>query len=96
MDDVKLKLAHNRVLKQTSMPFCSLGADKNLSVLKRQHVSRSCLPEKLSMSLRHPAIGNQPDENVAQFPQIRLFLFLQLQAILQGFHGELLEPANID
>ena len=73
MDDVELQLAHQRISKYMGMPFCCLDADKNFTVLKRQHVSRPRLAEKLAMQLRHPAIGNEPNENPWQFAQIRLF-----------------------
>jgi hypothetical protein len=49
MDDVQLKLAHERISKQMSMSLGRLSADKNFTMLKRQHVSRTPLAEKLSM-----------------------------------------------
>ena len=93
---IKPQLVHERGTVHSRLALRGLGADKYFSVLESDHVSRAAYPHKSPVQLAHPAIGNQPDENVAQFPQIRLFLFLQLQAILQGFHGELLEPGNID
>jgi len=35
MNDVQLKLAHERVSKRTSVSFGRLNADKNFTVLKR-------------------------------------------------------------
>jgi hypothetical protein len=49
MDDVQLKLVHERVGEHGGVLFGGLDADKDFTVLKRQHVSRSCLTEKLSM-----------------------------------------------
>jgi len=49
MNDVELQLANERISKQSSVSFGRLGADKNFTMLKRQHVSRAPLAEKLSM-----------------------------------------------
>src|SRR5262245_23095583 len=95
MDDVELKLAHQRVSKNTGLPFCCLDADKNLTVLKRQHVGRSRLPKKLPMQPRHPAIGNEPDENVAQFAQVGLFLAPNLYAKAHRTLRKFLQVANL-
>jgi hypothetical protein len=96
MDDVKLDLAHQRVSKNTGMPFCCLDADKNFTVLKRQDVGGSRLPEKLAMQLRHPAIGNKPNENPWQFAQIRLFPLSHLQTMAHSSCGELFKTNRVD
>ena len=96
MDDVQLQLAHQRISKYMRMPFCCLDADKNFTMLKRQDIGRSRFAEKLAMQLRHPAIGNKPNENPWQFAQIRLFPLSHLQTMAHSFRGELLEPGDID
>ena len=65
MYDVQLKLAEEGIFKQTSVSFGCLNADKNFAMLKRQHVGRPLLTEKLPMQARHSTIGNEPDENVS-------------------------------
>src|SRR6266496_2395095 len=96
MDDVQLQLAHQRISKYVGMPFCHLDADKNFTVLKCQHVGRTDLPKKLPMQQCHPAIRDQPNEDLAQFPQIRLFPLSQLQTMPHSFRGELLKPVKLD
>jgi hypothetical protein len=96
MDDVQLELAHRRVSKHSSVPSCRLGADKNFTVLKRQHVGRSRFAEKLAMQLRHPAIGNKPNENPWQFAQIRLFPLSHLQTTPHSFRGELFKSSRVN
>src|SRR6266536_1367752 len=96
MDDIQLKLAHERVPKQTSVPFCRLGADKNFAVSTRSHVSRTRLPKKLPMQKRHSPVRDQPDKDLAQFPQIRLFPLLQLQTMPQDLCVELVESSRVD
>jgi hypothetical protein len=49
MDDVQLELAHERISKHTGVSLGRLSAHKNFTMLKRQHVSRTGLVEKLSM-----------------------------------------------
>jgi len=96
MDDVQLQLAHQRISKYVGMPFCCLDADKNFTVLKRQDVGRSRFAEKLAMQLRHPAIGNKPNENPWQFAQIRLFPLSHVQTMAHSFRGEVLKPVKLD
>jgi hypothetical protein len=95
MDDVKVELAHQRIFKCMGMPFCCLDADKNFAVLKRQHVSRSCLPEKLPMQPRHPPIGDQPHENVSQPRQFRAFLAPDPDAKARRALRKLLKSAGV-
>ena len=47
MEDVQFELTHKRISKYTSMSFRRLDADKNFAVLKREHVGRAGLAEKL-------------------------------------------------
>jgi len=96
MDDVQLQLAHQRISKYVGMPFCCLDADKNFTVLKRQHVSRTRLPKKLPMQKRHSPVRDQPDENLWQFAQIRLFPLSHVQTMAHSFRGELLKPVKLD
>ena len=49
MDDVQLQLAHERIPKYSSVSFGHLSTDKNFTMLKRQHVGRTVLAEKLLM-----------------------------------------------
>jgi len=49
MDDVQLDLARERISKHTSVSPGRFSAEKNFTMLKRQHVSRTALAEKLSM-----------------------------------------------
>jgi len=49
MDDVQLELAHERISKRVSLLFGRFDANKNFTVLKRQHVSRPDFAEKLPM-----------------------------------------------
>lgn len=44
-----------------------LGADKNLAMLKRDHVGGARLLKKAAMQFRHAAVGNEDD---AYFPQL--------------------------
>src|SRR5439155_21185198 len=96
MGDVQLHVAHQRISTYMRMPFCCLAADINFTVLKRQDVGRSRFAAKLAMHLRHPAIGNKPNENPWQFAQIRLFPLSHLQTMAQSFRGDLLKPVNLD
>jgi hypothetical protein len=96
MDNVQLELAPERISKPMGMPFCRLDADKNFTVLKRQHVSRPRLAEKLPMQLRYPAIGNKPNENLWQFAQIRLLPLSHLQTMAHSFRRERLERGDVN
>ena len=96
MDDVQLKLAHQRIAKYMGMPFCCLDADKNFTVLKRENVGGSRFAQKLAMQLRHPAIGNKPDENPWQFAQIRLFPLSHLQTMARSFRGKAFKTRRVD
>src|SRR2546423_1058909 len=96
MDDVQLQLAQKRIPKCAGVALCGLDTDKNFAVLKGQYVSRTRLPEKLSMQERHPPVGNQPNRNFARLAQISLFSLLQLQRMLHRFGRELFERGNID
>src|SRR5436190_358810 len=89
------KLAHERVSKHTSVPFCHLDADKNFTVLKRQHVGRTRFPKKLPMQPCHPAIGNEPNENLSQSHQFRAFLAPSLYAMAHCALCELLKIVNV-
>src|SRR4030095_7679563 len=96
MDDVELQLAHQRISKYMGLPFCHLDADKNFTVLKRQHVSRSRFAEKLAMQLRHPAIGNKPNGNPWQFAQICWSPLSHLQTMAHSFRGKLFKTSRVD
>jgi hypothetical protein len=54
------------------------------------------LVKKLPVQPRHAAIGNEPDENFHQTPQVCLFPFLQLQGMLQRSHSKFLKVGNVD
>jgi hypothetical protein len=49
MDDVQLKLARQRIPECAGVPSRCLGADKNLTVVKRQNVGWSRSMEEFSM-----------------------------------------------
>src|SRR6266700_2401044 len=48
------------------------------------------------MQKRHSPVRDQPDQDLAQFPQIRLFPLLQLQTMPQDLCGELVESSRVD
>jgi hypothetical protein len=95
MDDVQLKLAHERVSKNTRLPFCHLDADKNFAVVKCKDVSWPSLAEKLAVQSRHSTIGNEPDEDIPQSHQFRLLLAPNFYATAYCALRELLQIANL-
>jgi len=96
MDDVQLELAGQGIAECVRVTACSLDTDKNFAVLERKHVSGSRLSEKLPVQNRHPPIGNEPHEDLAQLTQITSFRFSQLQATLHGAICEGFQLADID
>jgi hypothetical protein len=50
----------------------------------------------LPMQKRHSPVRDQPDKDLAQFPQIRLFPLSQLQTMPQDLCGELVERGDVD
>ena len=95
MNHVQLKLARQRVSNHAGLPFCHLDTDKDFTVLKRYHVSRTRLPEKLPMQPRHPAIGSEPDENFLQPPQVRPVLAPNFYAKAHRALRKLLKIADV-
>jgi len=96
MDNVQLELAHQGIAECAGLTACSLDTDKNFAVLERKHVSGSQLSEKLPVQNRHPSIGNEPHEDLAQLTQITSFSLSQLQATLHGAICEGFHLTNID
>jgi len=48
------------------------------------------------MQPRHPAVGNEPDKNVAQFLQIGLFPLAHLQAMAHSLRSESFKSSRVD
>ena len=48
------------------------------------------------MQKRHSPVRDQPDKDLAQFLQIRLFPLSQLQTMPQGLCGGLVERGDVD
>ena len=66
--NVQAELPLKRIPKSASMSPRGLGADKDLSVLKGNYISRPGKVEKPAMQLRHPPIRH---DDYAQFSQAR-------------------------
>ena len=96
MHNVQLELAHERISERVRVAARGLDADKNFAVLKREHISRPGFSEKLPMQKRHPPIGNEPHEDLAQVAQLSLFPLSQFQATLHGRCRKIFKLANIE
>jgi hypothetical protein len=66
MHNVESKFACERIPEDARVKPRCFNADKDFAMLKRQHVRRSRLIEKLPMQRRHSTIRDKPNENLAQ------------------------------
>jgi len=96
MDDVQLEFAGQGIAECACVTACCLDTDKNLAVLERKHVSGSQLSEKLPVQNRHPSIGNEPYEDVAQLAQITSFPFSEFQGALHSHRCKGFKLTKID
>jgi hypothetical protein len=94
--DAEFNLAYRRITKCASVPARGFDTDKNFAVVKRYNVRRVTVAEDLEMQFRDAPIGNEPDGNSIQLPQLGSFPILQLQTTLHSVPCESFQGGDID
>jgi hypothetical protein len=78
------------------LPPRRLGADKDLAVLKGDHIGRPRFVKEAPMQFRHAAVGNEHNAHFIERREHVPFGAAQLQALPQGAFRENLQRTQLE
>ena len=88
---IKTKLMLQRGAEAPGLAPRCLRADKNLTVLKGDHVGRARLLKKSTMQFRHTPVGHKDDADFTERAQNARFRSPKVQAFVQSPFREMLK-----
>jgi hypothetical protein len=96
VDKVEAQLARERGPESTGVPPRHFRADKDLAVLKRNHVSRSGFIHELSVDRRDFSIGDDQNRDFRRLLKVGRHFSRDTQAKLDGSGCEILKICKIN